>query len=104
MTRKAKSGHSAYVSLTIRMRPAHRPCGNATRNPPLQTSALTRTLVRTSAERYAVALAPGQDWRNVLLKALAAADAVIILLTERALTSQFVMGEIGAARVLQLSF
>jgi hypothetical protein len=52
----------------------------------------------------AVALAPGQDWRNVLLKALAAADAVIVLLTERSLTSQFVLGEIGAARVLQLSF
>ena len=49
----------------------------------------------------AVALAPGQNWREVLLKALAAADAVIVLLTERSLTSQFVMGEIGAARVLQ---
>jgi hypothetical protein len=52
----------------------------------------------------AVALAPGENWREVLLKALAAADAVIVLLTERSLTSQFVMGEIGAARVLQQSF
>ena len=52
----------------------------------------------------AVALAPGQNWRDVLLRALASADAVIVLLTERTLGSHFVMGEIGAARALQHSF
>jgi hypothetical protein len=52
----------------------------------------------------AVAIAPGQNWRDVLMRALASADAVIVLLTERALGSHFVMGEIGAARALQHSF
>lgn len=52
----------------------------------------------------AVALEPGQNWRDVLLRALIEADAVVVLLTERALTSQFVMGEIGAARAMQHAF
>jgi hypothetical protein len=52
----------------------------------------------------AVALAPGQNWRDVLLKALSSSDAVVVLLTERALSSHFVMGEIGAARALYHSF
>lgn len=52
----------------------------------------------------AVALSPGKDWRQVLLDALAAADAVVVLLTERALGSPFVMGEIGAARALYHAF
>jgi hypothetical protein len=52
----------------------------------------------------AVALTPGQSWRDVLLRALTSADAVVVLLTERALASPFVMGEIGAARALQQSF
>mgnify|MGYP000293517065 CR=1 FL=1 len=52
----------------------------------------------------AVALEPGQNWRDVLLRALVAADAIVVLLTERALTSPFVMGEIGAARAMQYAF
>jgi hypothetical protein len=52
----------------------------------------------------AVALSPGQDWRKVLLEALAGADAVVVLLTERAIGSPFVMGEIGAARALHHAF
>jgi hypothetical protein len=52
----------------------------------------------------AVALAPGQNWREVLLKALSSSDAVIVLLTEAAMASQFVMGEIGAARALHHCF
>ena len=48
----------------------------------------------------AVAVEPGSNWRDVLLRSLAACDAVVVLLTERALLSHFVMGEIGAARAL----
>ena len=49
----------------------------------------------------ALALEPGSNWRDVLLRALVSSDAVVVLLTEKALHSHFVMGEIGAARVLQ---
>lgn len=52
----------------------------------------------------ALALAPGQNWRDVLLRAITNSDAVIVILTERALGSHFVMGEIGMARALQQSF
>jgi hypothetical protein len=52
----------------------------------------------------AVALTPGQSWRDVLLKALSDSDAVIVLLTEAAMSSPFVMGEIGATRALQHRF
>jgi hypothetical protein len=52
----------------------------------------------------ALALAPGQNWRDVLLSALSNSDAVVAILTERALGSHFVMGEIGMARVVQQSF
>jgi TIR domain len=48
----------------------------------------------------AVAVAPGQNWRDVLMRALHATDVVVVLLTERAMLSPFVMGEIGAARAL----
>jgi len=49
-------------------------------------------------------LHPGQNWRDVLLRALAKSDGVVVLLTDQALSSPFVMGEIGAARALQHSF
>lgn len=49
----------------------------------------------------ALALEPGSNWRDVLLRALVSSDAVVVLLTEKALHSHFVMGEIGSARVLQ---
>jgi hypothetical protein len=49
----------------------------------------------------ALALEPGSNWRDVLLRSLISSDAVIVLLTEKALHSHFVMGEIGAARALQ---
>ena len=49
----------------------------------------------------ALSLEPGSNWRDVLLRALVSSDAVVVLLTEKALHSHFVMGEIGAARVLQ---
>jgi hypothetical protein len=52
----------------------------------------------------AVLRSPGENWRQVLLDALGAADAVVVLLTERALGSPFVMGEIGAARALYHAF
>ena len=49
----------------------------------------------------AVALEPGQNWRTVLLRALVESDAVVVLITPQALSSPFVMGEIGATRALQ---
>ncbi len=52
----------------------------------------------------AVALEPGQNWRDVLMRAIAGSDAVVVLLTERSLASQFVMGEIGATRALGHAF
>ncbi len=52
----------------------------------------------------AVALSPGENWRQVLIEALCRADAVVVLLTERALGSPFVLGEIGAARALCHTF
>jgi hypothetical protein len=52
----------------------------------------------------AVAVAPGENWRQVLLDALSAADAVVVLLSERAMGSPFIMGEIGAARALYHAF
>jgi hypothetical protein len=48
----------------------------------------------------AVALAPGKHWREVLLEAQSRANATVVLLTERAFLSPFVMGELGAARAL----
>lgn len=48
----------------------------------------------------AVAQSPGENWRQVLLDALSAADAIVVLLSERALGSPFVMAEIGAARAM----
>lgn len=49
----------------------------------------------------ALALEPGTNWRDVLLRALVSSDAVVVLLSENAMHSHFVMGEIGAARVMQ---
>lgn len=42
----------------------------------------------------------GQAFRTALTEQLVRADAVVVLLTQRALSSQFVMGEVGAARAL----
>jgi TIR domain len=52
----------------------------------------------------AVALSPGTDWRLVLMNELSNCDVVVILLTKRALTSPFVLGELGAARALGHAF
>ncbi|MGD1891106.1 MAG: toll/interleukin-1 receptor domain-containing protein [Cyclobacteriaceae bacterium] len=48
----------------------------------------------------AVAESPGLDWRLVSHKAMIAADIFVVLISERALKSHRVMGEIGAARML----
>lgn len=52
----------------------------------------------------AVTLAPGENWRHVLANELSKADACVVLLNARSLTSPFVLGEIGAARALYLEF
>ena len=51
----------------------------------------------------ALALEPGSNWRDVLLRALVSSDAVVVLLSDKALHSHFVMGEIGSARALQFT-
>ena len=43
------------------------------------------------------------QWRQKLIEALKSADGVVILLTHNALDSQYVISEIGAARVLMVS-
>jgi len=43
-------------------------------------------------------LTPGIDWRHKLTDALKSADGIIAIITENSLRSQFVLGEIGAAR------
>jgi hypothetical protein len=52
----------------------------------------------------ALAIAPGQNWRDVLLRALSTADAMVPILSEKALNSKFLMAEIGSARALQFKF
>jgi len=44
------------------------------------------------------ALAPGDQWREVLLEGLRSADGLVVLISEHSLESQFVISEIGAAR------
>ena len=44
------------------------------------------------------ALVVGSSWRDTLMRALMESDAVVAILTSRALQSQFVLAEIGAAR------
>lgn len=43
-------------------------------------------------------LTPGTEWREVLTAALKSSDALVTLITEASLNSQFVISEIGAAR------
>src|SRR3954451_732186 len=46
------------------------------------------------------ALVVGSSWRDTLMKALMDSDALVAILTPRALQSQFVIAELGAARAL----
>lgn len=48
-------------------------------------------------------LTPGTDWREALTSALKEADALVALITEHSLDSQFVVSEIGAARAFAKS-
>jgi hypothetical protein len=43
------------------------------------------------------------NWRNKLTKGLIAADALVAVLTESALESRYVLGEIGAGRAMEYS-
>jgi hypothetical protein len=43
-------------------------------------------------------LMPGDDWRATLDRSIRESDAVVVLLTERSIDSQFVMSEIGYTR------
>jgi hypothetical protein len=49
-------------------------------------------------------LVPGVEWRRELLDKLLLADGVVVVLTDNALTSPFVLTEIGAARALARHF
>jgi hypothetical protein len=45
----------------------------------------------------------GDDWRKGLAEALYSADGMVVLLTKKALRSQFVISEIGAARAVKMA-
>lgn len=49
-------------------------------------------------------LVPGVEWRRELLDKLLLSDGVVVVLTDNALTSPFVLTEIGAARALSRHF
>src|SRR5262249_38028723 len=49
------------------------------------------------------ALIVGSAWRDTLMRALMESDALVAILTPRALESHFVIAEIGAARALSQS-
>lgn len=49
--------------------------------------------------KYSVSTKIAGDWRAKLMAALADSDAVIFLLSERGLSSKYVLGQIGSARV-----
>jgi hypothetical protein len=51
--------------------------------------------------RIPVGTAVAGNWRTKYTKALSAADALVVLMTEASLASKNVLGEIGAARVLE---
>src|SRR5215471_9922316 len=46
---------------------------------------------------------PDDDWQLAFLRALEDADAIVILLTERGLSSPYVLGQLGSARSLRSS-
>jgi hypothetical protein len=48
-------------------------------------------------------LRPGEDWRATLNKALEQSEVMVVLITEQALSSQFIFSEIGFARALAVS-
>jgi TIR domain len=45
----------------------------------------------------------GDDWRKGLAEALYTSDGMVVLLTKKALRSQFVISEIGAARAVKMA-
>ncbi|HEX7186395.1 MAG TPA: toll/interleukin-1 receptor domain-containing protein [Thermoanaerobaculia bacterium] len=45
----------------------------------------------------------GDDWRKELIEALYTADGIVVLLTEKALQSPYVISEIGAARAVKMA-
>src|SRR6266568_8802987 len=51
--------------------------------------------------RLPVGTAAAGNWRAKYTKALSAADVLVVLITEAALASNNVVGEIGAGRVLE---
>lgn len=61
----------------------------------------TRMLSRGHRSRIPLGSAVAGNWRAKYSQALAAADVMIVLVTEASLQSKNVLGEIGAARVLE---
>ena len=77
----------------------------------LSYSSVDRTLAEALAAalkekghevRFDAGLEVGDEWRRDLLETLQASDALLVLLTEHSLESQFVTAEVGAARALGL--
>jgi TIR domain len=67
----------------------------------LAQSLESRLLARGHKSRIPVGTAVAGNWRNKYTKALAAADGLIVLVTDASLASKNVLGEIGAGRVLE---
>ena len=61
----------------------------------------TRMLDNGHRSRIPVGAAVAGNWRAKYAQALASADVLIVLVTEASLASRNVLGEIGAARVLE---
>jgi len=60
-----------------------------------------RLLDKGHKTRIPLGTAVAGNWRTKYAKALAAADALVVLITNASLQSKNVLGEIGAARVLE---
>ncbi len=60
-----------------------------------------RLIAKDHRTRIPVGSAVAGNWRIKYTKALAAADALVVLLSESALESKNVLGEVGAGRVLE---
>jgi TIR domain len=67
----------------------------------LSQSLESRLLAKGHKSRIPVGTAVAGNWRAKYTKALAVADALIVLVTDASLASKNVLGEIGAGRVLE---
>ncbi len=70
---------------------------------PIAQSLERQLLSKGHRTRIPVSSAVAGNWRTKYTKALAASDALVVLLSENALRSSNVLGEVGAWRVMEQS-